>query len=190
MASAGPNYPGTAATGADQVFFQWTGTANLAASDDTYASAVGTGALDSLVVSNFGFAIPAAATIDGIIVEYERKAGAAFSVLSQTAFYNGGKLLKAGSPVGTAKTDGNWWATTDETITLGSSSDLWGATWTDGDINNSGFGFKLAVGTGGKSGQTAYIDYIRITVHYTAGGGGSSPLFQTRPVSIQPILAR
>ena len=47
----------------------------------------------------------------------------------------------------------------------GSTSDLWGTTWTAADINNSDFGVALAANS--TNARIAYVDYMQITVTYT-----------------------
>jgi hypothetical protein len=53
-------------------------------------------------------------------------------------------------------------------VTYGSSTDLWGTTWTPADINAAGFGAALAVTEISSRGanETAHVDHITITVHY------------------------
>lgn len=58
--------------------------------------------------------------------------------------------------------------------TFGSSSQLWGETWTDDDINSPNFGFVLAVlmGPAEEEENVVSVDHVRITVHYTEGASG------------------
>lgn len=178
MASAGPNSGGTFATatlaGSDGGGFA--NLSNLGASDNAYAirsfsfSGGGTAHSDWVKATNFGFAIPSGATIDGIVVEIERKAS--------TAAFNGKDksvmLVKGGTISSTDKKNASNWPTSDAYQTYGGATDLWGLTLTDTDVNASNFGVAIAVQTDGtgKSGWLASIDHIRITVYYTDGGGG------------------
>ena len=51
----------------------------------------------------------------------------------------------------------------------GTTSDLWGTTWTPADINASNFGVALSANSSGTGAtRTASVDYIQITVTYTA----------------------
>jgi hypothetical protein len=73
------------------------------------------------------------------------------------------RIVKGGTIGSTDKASGSAWPGSDAYETYGSSSDLWGETWTDSDINDSGFGMAIAA-----SGTCeARIDHIEITVHYT-----------------------
>jgi hypothetical protein len=69
--------------------------------------------------------------------------------------------------VGFDKKTTAWWDTIDDNLydSYGGSSDLWETTWTAEDINNPGFGVDIAVENIGST-NTAYIDHIRIKVHY------------------------
>jgi hypothetical protein len=152
--SQGPNYAGAAtATG-------WSSAANATGTPDgacASRSGAGGGALD---LTNFGFTIPDAATINGITVEVK---------FAGTAAGDDGvrvRLLKGGSPT-TAFQDilaisGQSDCSTSAFQTVGSPADPWGTTWTASDINAANFGVRLSkLGTG-----TSYVDSVRITVEY------------------------
>lgn len=164
MATAGPSVAGTI-TGTS-----WSGTGNLAASDDSYAtySLSAFVVSNALVVSNFGFAIPSGATINGISVSIEAKVG------SSTGGVDNSHLRKAGVNVGSSKASYPSLSTTEGTQTFGSTSDLWGTTWTDSEINSSGFGYEVAFFN--LATTTLSVDTITITVTYTGGGGLSIPV--------------
>lgn len=90
------------------------------------------------------------------------------------------QMLKNNIAYGTAKSTaavGN--------VTLGSSTDLWGGTWTQADINNTNFGFQFYVIASPKitiEGHEIIYDLdltytikdITITVYTSAGGAGGS----------------
>lgn len=179
MASQGPNGPSSITTvqGSGSAIASWGNLSNASSSDNTYA--VSGGPLVTswyLVVKNFGFSIPSGATIDGIVVEVERKADAGFSIIDSSSQTNAFKLLKSGSAVGNSKRDSvNYWPTSDTYKTYGGDSDLWGTTWTDSDINNVDFGLQLAFDNESKSNIIGYVDYVRITVYYTEAAGGGQP---------------
>jgi hypothetical protein len=95
----------------------------------------------------------------GIVVEIERKASGA-----SVAQDNRVRIVKGGTIGTTDKASGSAWPTIDAYASYGADDDLWGETWTDSDINDSGFGVALsAIGLG--NGQ-ASVDHIRITVYY------------------------
>ena len=114
----------------------------------------------------FSFTIPPTATINGITVE-PKYAGQKDTATVRT------QLLKAGIPTGTTKSlarpnSAASSCSSSVFVTLGSSSDLWGTTWTPTDINNASFGVRFTTLAPGDA--NAYIDAVRITVNYTDGG--------------------
>lgn len=175
MATQGPNAGGTfVTTGAS---FAWINPSNAAVSDNVYTTQTTSAvSAQSLQCTNFGFSIPAGATINGITVGIERKSSNATNpgCSDQTI-----QLMKAGSVTGSNKASGTNWPTTEATLSYGGVADLWGTTWTDAQINASGFGISInAVKTGlGKSSVTASIDFVSITITYTATSSVNSGFF-------------
>jgi hypothetical protein len=144
----------------------WVNTGNVVASDNVYATfgnisgPVG-GYTDYLVVKGFGFAIPTGATITGILVEVERS-----DVNSNTSDFQV-NIIKNSIIGATNKAVAALWPTTDAYQSYGSSSDLWGDTWTATDINSAGFGVAIAAQRGATGGATAgKVDHVRISVTY------------------------
>ncbi len=167
MATAGPNYPGSASG--------WTNSGNAGADDGSYAttSIVDGATSASLVASSFGFGIPDGSTINGIAVEVQRKTS-----FPSTLRDNLVQLRKGGTSTGNNKADtGTSWGTSDATITYGGASDLWGTSWAASDINASNFGVDFRAKNHGFANATASVDFIRVTVYYT------------EPVG-QPMVAR
>lgn len=121
---------------------------------------------DFLDATTFGFNVPTSATINGVKVEIERSQAASGSVKDVTV-----RLLKAGTATGDNKADTtSSWPTSDTTATYGGAADLWGATLNASDVNATNFGVTLKV-EGNAGVDTARVDYVRITVYYTAAGG-------------------
>jgi hypothetical protein len=58
------------------------------------------------------------------------------------------------------------WPTSEAAASYGSTSDLWGTSWTPADINASNFGVALTVDNNNSSTRTANVDYINVTVTY------------------------
>jgi hypothetical protein len=169
---AGPNSPATLVDDATVGTRAWSNPTNAASSDNTYATVAGDGSGDTLQshylkATNFGFSIPGGATISGIVVEVEAKDdGLATNKINIV------RLVKANAiqPTSRASDSPAALTTTDTYKVYGSSSQLWGQTWTDADINASTFGVVVAaqldfLGSGVVS--TVSIDHIRITVYYT-----------------------
>ena len=139
----------------------WTNPANASASDNSYAT-VSLGNMqqsDYLQITDFNFNIPAGATITGIEVRVKRKASANSQIKDDSVL-----LMKNGAIGTTNKAGTVTWTISDATITYGSSTDLWGDTWTASDINNAGVAFA-AQGT--STATTASVDYVSMTVYYT-----------------------
>ncbi|WKZ42157.1 MAG: MBG domain-containing protein [Anaerolineales bacterium] len=175
-ASAGPNYPGTATGGAGNNEWVPAGTGGANSLVGALGADGGRTAMsdvedgddsDPLVMTNFGFSIPAGATIDGITVEMNR----------YREWSTGGGIqdvtvrLLGGTLTGDNKAEAGLWATTfspDNVDTFGSASDTWGNTWTPAQINATGFGVELVVeNTHSSARRQAHVDYVRITVTYT-----------------------
>lgn len=79
-------------------------------------------------------------------------------------------LLQGGSVPGgeTNHASSSAWPTSNTAKTYGSTSDLWGATWTAAQINASNFGVRLtATNSSAYTAATADVDYISVTVQYT-----------------------
>ena len=162
--TAGPNYAGTTGN-IDTGGAEWTNTDNIKTDDTNVSSAAVAKNKDSdyLVGTNFGFSIPSTATIVGIAVEIDRYA--ADIGMQDIALY----LTKSGNTVignNLANTGVNW-STSAASVSYGSSSNLWGTTWTAAEINSTNFGLMLSLDNTSSSTMSASVNYIRITVSYT-----------------------
>ena len=163
MAIVGPKSP-TAASGTS-----WTNPTNVEANDGSYAtctlpiSSDGFSFGSYLSITGFGFSIPIGAIINGIVVDAwgHADANSQVELLCQ--------LLKAGSGSGSSKIS-DILTTSDEDYTLGTSSDLWGATLTYSDVNTSNFGVRIRGANQDTSTHVLSLDYVSITVYYTASG--------------------
>lgn len=127
----------------------WTNPSNAQSSNNVYATASGLGLVSHyLKATNFGFAIPTGATINGIYVEVEK-----YSL--NTVSDNTIKIVKANGTLGnTNKSTGATWPTpTEAYVGYGSSSDLWGETWTYADINDADFGVAIVANITGSGGS-------------------------------------
>ncbi|PIR83472.1 hypothetical protein COU19_00005, partial [Candidatus Kaiserbacteria bacterium CG10_big_fil_rev_8_21_14_0_10_56_12] len=139
----------------------WNNPSKAQYSDDSYATDGGlAGTTYYLTAKNFGFAIPAGATISGVQVDVEMK-----TIGATNAVDNSVKLIKGGAISGTDKATGAYLATVDTYRTYGGSGDLWGNTLTPADVNASTFGVGVSLTRGG---SLTYIDHIRMTVYYVA----------------------
>lgn len=151
--SAGPNTAGTASG------TNWVDPTNTAASDNNYAI-YDAKLRDDLKLTNFGFSIPTEATINGIVVTRE---GHGTGILTKREYQIG--LTKDGSALaGTRKTGQALPSTTDDTVDIGSSTDLWGTTWTAADINATTFG--VLISDNNTKADELDFDYIAVTIYY------------------------
>ncbi len=149
--------------------------ANVLASDNVYAFVTHCDCCDQntqcLTVSDFGFAIPAGAVIDGIVLDVEKRRtpGGSSGIVED----NGLQIMKGGVLVGPNKSQyGIDWPLTDTYVSYGSSTDLWGTTWTPADINASDFGVSLAsISYICGASVTTGIDHVRMTVYYSTATG-------------------
>lgn len=165
--TAGPNSAGTGTNldlGPGNP--SWSNPGNIIGSDDSDATVTLTGFLpssDALIASNFGFTIDPTATIDGISVNIEKARSAGFLYVADLTV----QLTKDGTtPIGTNQPNFANWATSDTNYGYGGATDLWGATWTPAEINNSTFGLYFrAISIFGT--VTGYIDHITITIYYS-----------------------
>ena len=176
-ASSGPNSPATLADDASNGGTQtWSSTANAAASDNAYATApcecnkVGLTLVHDtthyLKATNFGFSLPADATIDGITVEIERHQSGLFAnVIDDTV-----SLVVSGTVQGSNQAAGINWPTSDVYVQYGPS--LWGLSLSPAQVNASNFGVVIAARDSAGAGEcpnngSALIDHIRVTAVYT-----------------------
>jgi cysteine-rich repeat protein len=154
----GPNSPSTVVDDPATGTLVWTAPQAAAVSDDSAAIAGSpTGPTTHyLKATGFGFTIPAAAVIEGIEVDFERRGASAFDARV--------RLVKGGAIGSTDRSlPGDWNTLVDVVVTYGGSSDLWGETWTAADINAADFGFAISVFL---PDGIALVDAISITVFY------------------------
>jgi hypothetical protein len=161
----------SAGTGADDSAIgtvTWGNPGNITSSDNTYATAPYTGAgfpnevSHYLKATNFGFSIPDGAAINGIVVEAEITVNGFFVMTDHEV-----KIVKGGTIGSTNKAQGNFWPEEEAYESYGSSSDLWGESWTSSDINASNFGVVLSGKNQTSDAYTVSIDHVRITIYYT-----------------------
>jgi len=168
--STGPNSPGTAVNDTSPMeASDWINPGNILTSDDTYSTAdVGQKFTNYLKATNFGFSIPAGATIDGILMEAEVKGTASSPLAIDTGVF----IVKADGSIGTTnQATEAFISATESYVSYGSSSDLWGETWTAAQINDTNFGVVYSA-VGSALVCIVSVDHIRMTVYYTTSGGG------------------
>jgi hypothetical protein len=118
-----------------------------------------------LQATDYGFNIPAEATIDGIMVVINRQS----DFHNPSLLDNVVSLVKAGAITGDNKATLIVWPTTMGTAVYGGATDLWGTTWTSADVNADNFGVVLATyrQNNGNNDRTASVDFMQVSVYYT-----------------------
>lgn len=178
-ADSGALSPGTLADDATVGTIAWSNPTNTTSSNNVYATAThnGGGTTHYLKATNLGFAIPTGATINGIVMEIERSDVQLPSMgINYQTTDSAVKIVKADGSIGTTNKAiaGLWTDSSTETYkTYGSSSDLWGETWTAENINDIDFGtvYSVLLEDDGPTTQKVRVNHIRITVYYTEAGG-------------------
>lgn len=121
-----------------------------------------------LMFTNYGFTIPATATITGVQVNFSYTSNASnMATLRDTVvmLIVGTYLAGYTQALATPNYTGN------NTVAIGSSIDTWGTYLAPGDVNDSGFGFnfKLISQLGGIN--FAFVNGASITVFYILSNG-------------------
>lgn len=165
MPSTGAKLPTVGSTDSSVGLAAWANATRITADDGNSASAasitLGTSTV-LLVGTDFDFAIPAGATINGIEVVIDRGSTGDRCRDVLISLYLGGVV------VGDNKADAaTQWPASLAEKTYGGAADAWGAGLTAEDVNDAGFGVavqceKNVSGVGGAS-----VDYLSVTVHYT-----------------------
>ena len=164
MASEGPNGPSTGAQSGSDTAWAFPGKITADDVDATSVTLAAIGASNLLYGEDFGFSVPVGSTIDGMLVEWKRQATQA-GVAEDTGIF-----IRIGGVEGTEnKAAVGAWPGTLTFKSYGGSADLWSETPSVSDINASNFGAHLyAVETGGMDSALLNVDYVRITVTFTA----------------------
>lgn len=171
MPSSGPRFPTAAVNNsvAPENADAWANPTNVF-SDNAAEAAITAATFDSpdisqqLVTSGYGFAIPDGSTIDGIVVEIDRR-----SIIASSGVDNRVQLRNdSGALVGNNKATATVWPSSTAVATYGSSSDTWGASPTATMVNDPDFGVVLSAKANIANADIG-VDFIRVTVHYTLG---------------------
>lgn len=176
MAVTAYKYAGTAANVDNASGIEWINP-DYAKADGTDFSTVAAPSSkkpsDYLTLTNFGFTssdIPAGSTIDGIEFAINR-----YFTNANDVFDYEFQLLKASTAHGSNMASAAKWPSSEAEATYGGATNLCGGTWAQTDIADSGFGVRLCIkATSGGAGTLAYVDYIKLRVYYTEGGGGGT----------------
>ena len=115
-----------------------TSTLSNSGASETGSLSLGTSNILSATMTTNSFSISTAA-VSGVVVTFKASINSGAQYFPTLTV----SLLKNGVPVGSTKNAFITQVGNVFTFTLGSSSDLWGTTWAQGDINASNFGFQV-----------------------------------------------
>lgn len=171
----------------------WSPLAAAIGSNNTRASAfeinIGFGT-DCLALFNFGFTIPAGATIDGIEVLIE-----GHSVGAATA-----PILVVGASMNSPSVPGTFSQTLNGILPLpagppdiqtvdGSPTDLWGAAWTPASINSATFGVDMFGTDNNFVGSSTYnVDDVRVVVYFTPAAAAPAATSTALAITVFLVL--
>ena len=188
--SSGPNNSGTIINldnSASNNRF-WVNAVRASTSNNSYASVVLNGGSandrqsDFLKATNFGFAIPLDATILGIEVTIERAQSCVGSSCTSVVVDSNVRLVKDGNIVGIDHADRNTaYSNSDTSVKYGSSSDLWGTTWTPAQINNNLAGLVFASQRNIGGDRNVRVDAITMNVYYGLPADTTPPVISGTP---------
>jgi len=153
----------------------WSSPGLVTASDSYDAMCTTTATGDNtqhLRASSFGFGLPSGSQITGITVVYRRKAQYASSAVEVEV-----KIVDGSTQLGSNKASGTTWGQSYELHTVGGSADTWGITGgnltTLSDNANSTIGVEIQAESNLFAPCDFNIDYVEMTLEYTAGGAGT-----------------
>src|SRR5581483_1283233 len=158
--TVGPNNPGTCTNVTGIGTVAWS-PSTLPAQATLKLPASGTS--NFLQCTGYGFSIPAGSVINGITVTITRNASNAGCCKDAAV-----RIVKNGAIGATDNSSAAFWPTTAAPQAYGSSTYLWGNTWTVADINAGNFGAAVAAQSNSNGNRTVSVDNIAITVDYTA----------------------
>lgn len=173
MASTGFTICGTGANVTGVGTEAWANPGNITADDGNNASGAAAAKneqMNYLVGSNFGFSIPTGSTIDGIEARLQASDPSGVAGITHVIIYKDnstpGNDLEAGTTTVTS---------TPTNYDYGSSSQLWGLTWTAAEINSANFQLRISMNAGstGFSAGDPAVDFLAVNVHYTPPSGGT-----------------
>ena len=172
MPSTGDVFAGTGETVDRAGLTAWTTPENVVSDNASDATCNGTGS-DYLVARNFDFsAIPALATITGVLVKVEASEHTSGTEPLLAQLQDETATL-AGSSKSTSN-EGSISGTPKAVYTYGSTSDVWGATLTRAIVQDADFGVRLWFTTA----HDIRIDYVTMAIQYTVPGQHPSWLFR------------
>ena len=144
----------------------WTDEYHTAADDDLSANVILEEGEKSnyLVLTGFNFDLPEGTIVNGVEISMKR------SVSGGYIRDNMIRLVKNGQVSGHNRASSFAWPDNDSIRVYGTAGDLWGNEFTTADINAPDFGVAISLWryNGGALFDTAFIDFIQITIYYNS----------------------
>lgn len=160
----------------------WSSPNNAIGGSNTYTTSALTATNTTtqyLDLKGFSFTLPAGAIISGITANIEKSNNVASSSVSDLRV----QLLNNGVAVGDNRALPSLnWPAADEVISYGSSTDLWGTTFTLADINGGKLGIRIQAQRLSGS-PTARIDNVTLSVSYSFGDDQNNVNFSVSGVT-------
>lgn len=147
--------------------FFWSDAANARCDDDesrAYSAPLTQGQFtQNLKITNFGFALPADARVEGVEVVIIRKGDVGGAIMDRSVM-----LLKDNVPVGSNMRTRDLWDQDWTAAYYGDATTDWDQPWSVKDINSPGFGVAISAVNSGVIARPQ-IDEVLVTVHFTYG---------------------
>lgn len=176
MANTGMTLPAGAANNADAGNTAWSNPTNALTDNGARASLFlkSGNTTQYLHLTSFGFALPAGATVDGVIARVQRSNGA---TTTQHCTDHTIQLIVGGSRSGDNKAaPGNWPINSaDANADYGGVSDSWGLSLGAADVNASSFGLAVRASGVGSPISQPQVDVVWLDVYYTEAPAGGGP---------------
>jgi len=159
VTTTGPVFPTATTNDSAYGSVAWTNPNNASADDTSYATVVNNDSLTNYLNPAFSPSIASDQDIDGIEVTVNRKCTG--GCVDDTV-----KLVFGGVVVGTNKSTGAVWTSSDASVTFGGPTDTWGLTPTFSDVNTMEVVFACQMSD---VVETASVDYITVTIYHHTG---------------------
>lgn len=183
MASVGPNIAGSGTDDASIGTQSWASPGNITVVDNAFAIAsLGGSAISHYLRSgSHGLTLTGnVASIDGIFAEALVKSQSGIAKDSSV------KLAKGATIVGTNKAAALAISTTLTWLGYGGPLDTWGVTWTQADVQATGFGMAYAITS--TTLDTVSVDAMRITVYYSVASDIDPALMENATSTVRFTL--
>ena len=159
VTTTGPVFPTGTTNDSSYGSVAWTNPNNASADDTSYATVVNNDSLTNYLNPAFSPGLGSDEVIDGIEVTVNRKCTG--GCVDDTV-----KLVFGGVVVGTNKSTGAVWTSSDASVTFGGPTDTWGLTPTFADVNTMEVVFASQMSD---VIDTASVDYITVTIYHHTG---------------------